>query len=122
MHRLMIGIEMDGIQDLEEDAILDFFKQERKLNCDDDYFFLNEENKFEYFIIERSNYAVFKEYYNNDFFTTHVIDFLRTLESNGKIIVQEDDGSGKTDDEDILFTGKISAFLNHWDSIGDGDE
>jgi len=37
MHRLMIGIEMDGIQDLEEDAILDFFKQERKLNCDDDY-------------------------------------------------------------------------------------
>ena len=76
-------------------------------SCDDDYFFLNEENKFEYFIIERSNYAVFKEYHNNDFFTTHVIDFLRTLESNGKIIVQEDDGSGKTDDEDILFTGKI---------------
>lgn len=120
MNRLMIGIEMEGIAHLSEELVLDFFSN-CGLDCDDDYLYQGD-SKFEYFVIDRSNYAVFKEETNVEFFTTHVIDFLRTLNGDGKILVQEDDGSGQTDDEDILFTGKISAFLTHWDSMGEGEE
>lgn len=119
MHKLMIGVEMNGSR-LDEEAIAEYFIQSG-LSLDDDFIF-QEDLKIEYFVIDKSNYAMFKEYNNIDFFTSHVIGFLRSLSSDDKIVVQEDDGSGRTDDEDILFAGNVSAFLQNWDTMGEGEE
>ena len=54
---------------------------------------------------------MFKDINNNEFFTNHVIGFLRNVNSKDKVLVQEDDGSGRTDEEDIIFTGKVSDFF-----------
>lgn len=119
MNKLTIGVEMSGSR-LDEDAIAEYFL-ESGLSLDDDFIF-QEDLKIEYFVIDKSNYAMFKEYNNIDFFTSHMIGFLRSLSSDDKIVVQEDDGSGRTDDEDIIFAGKVSAFLQNWDTTGGEEE
>lgn len=115
MIKLMIGIEFS--ENLSEKEICSFFT-ERGLSKDDDYFYQGD-NKFEYFVMEKAKYMVLKENNSVDIFTDNVIEYIRTLSPNVKIFVQEDDGSGITDDEDIIFNGTAKSFIEHWDSLGD---
>lgn len=119
MNRLMIGVEMVESQ-FDEERIAEYFSSIEGLEMNDDYIFSGD-SKIEYFVVEKANYAVFKDINNNEFFTNHVIGFLRNVDSQDKVLVQEDDGSGRTDDEDIIFTGKVSDFLTVWDDT-DGEE
>ena len=119
MNRLMIGVEMLESQ-LDEERVAEYFSSVDGLEMNDDYIFSGD-SKIEYFVVEKANYAVFKDINNNEFFTNHVIGFLRNLNSKDKVLVQEDDGSGRTDEEDIIFTGKVSDFLSLWDEM-EGEE
>ena len=119
MNRLMIGVEMLESQ-LDEERVAEYFSNVDGLEMNDDYIFSGD-SKIEYFVVEKANYAVFKDINNNEFFTNHVIGFLRNVNSKDKVLVQEDDGSGRTDEEDIIFTGKVSDFLSLWDEM-EGEE
>ena len=115
MNKLMIGIEF--LEEFSENDIESFFS-DKGLDKDDDYFYKGE-NKFEYFFMEKAKYVVLKEHNNIDFFTENSIEYIRTLSSDVKVFVQEDDGSGKTIDEDIIFNGTAVSFVKHWDSLGE---
>ena len=119
MNRLMIGVEMLESQ-LDEERVAEYFSNVDGLEMNDDYIFSGD-SKIEYFVVEKANYAVFKDINNYEFFTNHVIGFLRNVNSKDKVLVQEDDGSGRTDEEDIIFTGKVSDFLSLWDEM-EGEE
>jgi len=115
MNKLMIGIEKTG--KVSEQEIFDYFTA-KGLNKDDDFIFEGE-NKFEYFVVEKAHYIVFKEFNDIEFFTHNVIEYIRTLNEVDKIFVQEDDGSGRVDIEDVLFSGSASSFITFWDNIGE---
>ena len=117
MHKLMIGIESIG--DVSEESIFEYFTG-KNLSKDDDYIYEGK-IKFEYFVVEKAKYTVFKEYNDIDFFTTHVIDYLRTINEEDKVFVQEDDGSGRVDEDGVLFNGSVKSFIKFWDNLGELD-
>jgi hypothetical protein len=115
MNKLMIGIERKS--DFSEESIFEYFVK-RDLDKDDDYIY-HADNKFEYFVVEKANYIVFKEYNNLNFFTTHVIDYLRTLPNEDTVFIQEDDGSGRVEMDAVLFSGSVESFIKFWDNLGE---
>ena len=83
MNRLMIGVEMLESQ-LDEERVAEYFSSVDGLEMNDDYIFSGD-SKIEYFVVEKANYAVFKDINNNEFFTNHVIGFLRNVNSKDKV-------------------------------------
>ena len=47
--------------------------------------------KFGYTIFEKMDYVVFREENSIDFFTTHVINYIRTLQDTDTITVKENE-------------------------------
>ena len=70
--------------------------------------------KFGYTIFEKMDYIVFREENNIDFFTTHVIKYIRTLVDTDTITVKENE-----DDSDFIFVGSAPEFIEFWDSMGE---
>ena len=109
---LMIGIQRptDAIE--KENDVLSFFNG---LFFTDDYIEDNTtDEKFGYSIFEKMDYIVFHEENSIDFFTTHVIKYIRTLKDTDTITVKEND-----DDADFVFIGSATEFIEFWDSMGE---
>ena len=107
---LMIGIQRptDAI-DMEND-VLSFFDG---LSISDDYI-EHDKVKFGYTIFEKMDYVVFREENSIDFFTTHVINYIRTLQDTDTITVKENE-----DDSDFMFVGSATEFIEFWDGMGE---
>jgi len=108
----MIGIQRptDAIE--KENDVLSFFNG---LFFTDDYIEDNTtDEKFGYSIFEKMDYIVFHEENSIDFFTTHVIKYIRTLKDTDTITVKEND-----DDADFVFIGSATEFIEFWDSMGE---
>lgn len=109
---LMIGIQRptDTIQS-ENDVLVNF----DSLLLTDDFIEHNSSDvKFGYTIFEKMDYIVFREENNIDFFTTHVIKYIRTLFDTDTITVKENE-----DDSHFIFVGSAPEFIEFWDSMGE---
>jgi len=109
---LMIGIQRptDTIQD-ENDVLSNF----DGLFMSDDFIECNTSDaKFGYTIFEKMDYIVFREENSIDFFTTHVIKYIRTLVDTDTITVKENE-----DDSHFIFVGSAPEFIEFWDSMGE---
>lgn len=109
---LMIGIQRptDAIE--KENDVLSFFDG---LFFTDDYIEDNTtDEKFGYSIFEKMDYIVFHEENSIDFFTTHVINYIRTLKDTDTITVKENE-----DDADFVFIGSATEFIEFWDGMGE---
>ena len=107
---LMIGIQRptDTIQS-EKDVLSNF----DGLSITDDYI-ENDKIKFGYTIFEKMDYVVFREENSIDFFTTHVIKYIRTLKDTDTITVKENE-----DDSEFMFVGSATEFIEFWDGMGE---
>ncbi len=109
---LMIGIQRptDTIQS--ENDVLNNFDG---LFMTDDYIEHNSSDaKFGYSIFEQMDYIVFREENSIDFFTTHVVKYIRTLMDTDTITVKENE-----DDAEFIFVGSATEFIEFWDSMGE---
>ena len=106
----MIGIQRptDTIQS-EKDVLSNF----DGLSITDDYI-ENDKIKFGYTIFEKMDYVVFREENSIDFFTTHVIKYIRTLKDTDTITVKENE-----DDSEFMFVGSATEFIEFWDGMGE---
>jgi|TARA_B100001094_G_scaffold322501_1_gene371940 hypothetical protein len=108
----MIGIQRptDTIQS-ENDVLSNF----DTLCMTDDFIEHNSlDAKFGYTIFEKMDYVVFREENSIDFFTTHVIKYIRTLKDTDTITVKENE-----DDSQFMFVGSATEFIEFWDSMGE---
>lgn len=109
---LMIGIHRptESIQD-EKDVLSNF----DGLCISDDFIECNDsDSKFGYIIFEKLDSIIFLEENSIDFFTTHVIKYIRTLVDTDTITVKENE-----DDSDFIFVGTAPEFIEFWDSMGE---
>lgn len=109
---LMIGIQRptDSIQ--RENDVLTYFEG---LVMTDDYIENNNSDaKFGYTIFEKMDYVVFREENSIDFFTTHVVKYIRTLKDTDTITVKENE-----DDSEFMFVGSATEFIEFWDNMGE---
>ena len=106
---LMIGIQRPSDSIKSESDVLSHFPPHN-----DDYIFIKNE-KIGYSIFEEVDYIVFREENNSiDFFTTHVINYIRTLKDTDTITVKENE-----EDSDFMFIGAATAFIEFWDNMGE---
>jgi len=106
---LMIGIQRPSDSINSESDVLSHFPPHN-----DDYIFIKNE-KIGYSIFEEVDYIVFREENNSiDFFTTHVINYIRTLKDTDTITVKENE-----EDSDFMFIGSATAFIEFWDNMGE---
>ena len=108
----MIGIQRptDTIQD-ENDVLSNF----DGLFMSDDFIECNtSDSKFGYTIFEKMDYVIFREENSIDFFTTHVVKYIRTLVDTDTITVKENE-----DDSHFIFVGSAPEFIEFWDSMGE---
>ena len=105
----MIGIQRPSDSINSESDVLSHFPPHN-----DDYIFIKNE-KIGYSIFEEVDYIVFREENNSiDFFTTHVINYIRTLKDTDTITVKENE-----EDSDFMFIGSATAFIEFWDNMGE---
>ena len=106
---LMIGIQRPSDSIKSESDVLSHFPPHN-----DDYIFIKNE-KIGYSIFEEVDYIVFREEDNSiDFFTTHVINYIRILKDTDTITVKENE-----EDSDFMFIGSATAFIEFWDNMGE---
>ncbi len=109
---LMIGIQRPTDAIDRENDVLSFFDG---LFMTDDYIEdSNTDEKFGYTIFEKMDYVVFREENSIDFFTNHVINYIRTLKDTDTITIKENE-----DDADFMFVGSATEFIEFWDSMGE---
>jgi len=109
---LMIGIQRPSDSINSENDVLSNFEG---LFMTDDFIEHNSlDAKFGYTIFEKMDYIVFREENNIDFFTTHVIKYIRTLFDTDTITVKENE-----DDSHFIFVGSAPEFIEFWDSMGE---
>jgi hypothetical protein len=108
----MIGIQRPSDSINSENDVLSNFEG---LFMTDDFIEHNSlDAKFGYTIFEKMDYIVFREENNIDFFTTHVIKYIRTLFDTDTITVKENE-----DDSHFIFVGSAPEFIEFWDSMGE---
>ena len=109
---LMIGIQRPSNSINSENDVLSQFSS---LVLTDDYIEHNSlDDKFGYTIFEKLDYIVFHEENSIDFFTTHVINYIRILKDTDTITIKENE-----EDSDFMFIGSATAFIEFWDNMGE---
>jgi hypothetical protein len=121
---LTIGIQRGEDAEIDEEEILAAYEKAGFKHDEDNIIVptINDE-RVGYFIIEKSNYIIFREEDSIESFTAVVIPYIATLTDADQIIVKEDpkDVRLRNDYDDCLFTGSATEFLAYWNEL-EGEE
>jgi len=120
---LTIGIQRSEDVEIDEEEILAAYEK-AGFKYDDDNIIVPTMNneKVEYFIIEKANYLIFREADSIDSFTAVVLPFIATLTDADQIIVKKDlEVPLRNDYDDCLFAGSATEFLAYWNEL-EGEE